>query len=127
MVREKFFIGLLIIFFISFASSLTIEEINSQSSVENITPIFFYGSGCPHCATASTFLETIEQKYNFLKVNRLEINQNIDLNHIVLETDSPYLSPVPNGGKRNESANLTHIAEKIAEIKKITLNSSSSI
>jgi TatD DNase family protein len=39
-----------------------------------------------------------------------------DLNNIVLETDSPYLSPVPFRGKRNESAYLLHVAEKLAEI-----------
>ncbi len=50
-----------------------------------------------------------------------KVVHNIDINHIVLETDSPYLSPVPKRGKRNESANLTYIAEKIAEIKNITL------
>lgn len=50
-----------------------------------------------------------------------KVVHNIDINHIVLETDSPYLSPVPKRGKRNESANIIHIAEKIAEIKNITL------
>ena len=46
---------------------------------------------------------------------------NIDINHIVLETDSPYLPPVPKRGKRNESAYIKYIAEKIAEIKNISL------
>lgn len=41
----------------------------------------------------------------------------IALEHIVLETDSPYLSPVPFRGKRNESAYITYIASKIAELK----------
>lgn len=40
------------------------------------------------------------------------LNQ-IDLKHIVLETDSPYLAPKPFRGKRNESSYLTHIIEKI--------------
>lgn len=40
-----------------------------------------------------------------------------DINDIVLETDSPYLTPVPNRGKRNESANLMIIAQAIAGIK----------
>ncbi|TVZ52116.1 TatD family hydrolase [Dokdonia sp. Hel_I_53] len=40
----------------------------------------------------------------------------IDLNHIVLETDSPYLSPVPFRGKRNESSYLVLVAEKLATI-----------
>ena len=40
----------------------------------------------------------------------------IDLNHIVLETDSPYLAPVPYRGKRNESSYLLNILEKLSEI-----------
>lgn len=40
----------------------------------------------------------------------------IPLEHIVLETDSPYLAPTPNRGKRNESSYLTLIAGKLAEI-----------
>jgi TatD DNase family protein len=40
----------------------------------------------------------------------------IPLKHIVLETDSPYLSPVPYRGKRNESSYLSLICKKVAEI-----------
>ena len=43
--------------------------------------------------------------------------KEIDLDFMVLETDAPYLSPVPNRGKTNEPANLKIIAEKIASIK----------
>ncbi|MFO7658109.1 MAG: TatD family hydrolase [Bacteroidales bacterium] len=46
-----------------------------------------------------------------------QVVQNIELDNVVLETDSPYLAPVPFRGKRNESAYLVHIAEKIAELK----------
>jgi len=46
--------------------------------------------------------------------------KEIDLNYIVLETDAPYLSPVPNRGKTNEPANLKIIAAKIASIKNIS-------
>lgn len=41
---------------------------------------------------------------------------DIPLEHIVLETDSPYLAPVPFRGKPNESSYLIHIAKKVAEI-----------
>jgi TatD DNase family protein len=41
---------------------------------------------------------------------------NFDLKHIVLETDSPYLSPVPFRGKRNESSYLSLICKKVAEV-----------
>ena len=43
------------------------------------------------------------------------LNQ-IDLKHIVLETDSPYLAPVPNRGKRNESSYIMYVVEKLSEI-----------
>jgi TatD DNase family protein len=42
----------------------------------------------------------------------------IDLKHLVLETDSPYLAPVPYRGKRNEPAYIPLIARRVAEIKK---------
>lgn len=48
-----------------------------------------------------------------------QVITKIDLAHIVLETDAPYLSPVPFRGKRNESSYLTFIAQKLAEIKNI--------
>ncbi|MCD4834208.1 MAG: TatD family hydrolase [Bacteroidales bacterium] len=50
-----------------------------------------------------------------------KVVNNIDINHIVLETDSPYLAPVPKRGKRNESAFVLYVAQKIAEIKNISL------
>ena len=46
-----------------------------------------------------------------------EIIKEIDLDHLVLETDSPYLAPAPFRGKRNESSYLKYIVEKLAEIK----------
>ena len=45
--------------------------------------------------------------------------QNIDIKDMVLETDSPYLTPEPNRGKKNDPTNLEHIAKYIAEIKNI--------
>lgn len=46
---------------------------------------------------------------------------DIDLKHIVLETDSPYLAPIPFRGKRNESFYLLEIAKKLAELKQVGL------
>jgi len=45
--------------------------------------------------------------------------EQIDLKHFVLETDSPYLAPVPFRGKRNECSYIKYVAEKLAEIKKM--------
>ncbi len=50
-----------------------------------------------------------------------KIVQEISLEHLVLETDAPYLPPVPYRGQRNESAYILFIAEKIAEIKNVPL------
>ncbi len=48
-----------------------------------------------------------------------EVLKHIDMQHLVLETDAPYLTPVPFRGKRNESSYLKYVAEKIAEVKNI--------
>jgi len=48
-----------------------------------------------------------------------EIIENIDLSKIMIETDSPYLSPKPHRGKRNEPANVTQVANFIAEKRNI--------
>lgn len=50
-----------------------------------------------------------------------EVVQQIDLKHIVLETDAPYLTPVPHRGKRNESAFVTFVAQKLAELKGVDI------
>jgi len=50
-----------------------------------------------------------------------QVVKEIDLEKLVLETDSPYLAPVPYRGKRNEPAYISEVALKICEIKRITL------
>lgn len=46
----------------------------------------------------------------------------IDLKHIVLETDSPYLSPIPYRGKRNESSYLIYVINKLSQIYDLSVN-----
>ena len=50
-----------------------------------------------------------------------EVVENIDLNDILLETDSPYLTPKPYRGKRNQPSNVYYVALKISEIKDINI------
>ena len=57
----------------------------------------------------------------------LEVLEICPLERILIETDSPYLSPVPMRGKRNDSRNLVYVTEKIAEIKGITPEEASAI
>ena len=49
----------------------------------------------------------------------LEVARNIPLDKLLIETDSPYLTPVPNRGKRNEPSNVVYTAKKIMEIREI--------
>lgn len=51
----------------------------------------------------------------------VEVVETLPLEHLLIETDCPYLTPVPHRGKRNDSSYLSYIAQKIAEIKGISV------
>lgn len=82
--------------------------------------------GILHCFTGNLeqALKTIELGFylgiggvvTYKNAGLDEVLKHISLEHVVLETDSPYLSPVPFRGKPNESSYLLHIAEKVSEI-----------
>lgn len=90
--------------------------------------------GVMHCYSGSveTALELIKMGF-YLGVggiitfknakNIVEVIKKIDLKYILLETDSPYLTPEPYRGNSNEPAYIPLIARKIAEIKGISLDS----
>ena len=62
------------------------------------------------------FLLGIGGVVTYKNSNLGEIITPIGINHILLETDAPYLSPVPNRGKRNEPSNLTYIRDHLSSI-----------
>jgi len=57
----------------------------------------------------------------YKKSKLVEVVRSVDLKHIVLETDSPYLTPSPHRGERNESSYIPLIAKRIAEVKDISI------
>lgn len=63
----------------------------------------------------------------YKKSGLAELLTGIDLKHIVLETDAPYLTPVPFRGKRNESSYLKYVLEKVAEAKHVSIEEVASI
>lgn len=63
----------------------------------------------------------------YRKASIAETVRDIPMERILLETDSPYLTPVPFRGKRNESSYIPHIAGRLAEIKGMTLEETASI
>ena len=67
------------------------------------------------------FLFGIGGVVTFKKSGLDEVVRQLPLEELILETDSPYLAPAPNRGKRNESANIPHIAEKLSDIFEISV------
>jgi TatD DNase family protein len=99
--------------------------------MENLKKEYFPGmKGVFHCfsGTASQAKEVIGLGFKigiggtvtFKNSGVEKIVASLMIDDLVLETDSPYLAPVPLRGKRNESANLIYIARKIAQIKDIS-------
>ena len=52
----------------------------------------------------------------------VETAESVPLERILLETDCPYLAPVPNRGKRNDSSMISFVAEKLSQIKGVPLD-----
>ncbi|NJM25906.1 MAG: TatD family hydrolase [Bacteroidia bacterium] len=88
-------------------------------------------TGVFHCFGGSTeqarritdmgFMLGIGGVATFKKAGLDQLLPHIEMKHIVLETDSPYLAPVPHRGKRNEPAYIPLIAERVASIKQVPL------
>lgn len=91
---------------------------------ENLTGIFHcFGGSAEEAAqiTALGFYLGIGGVITYKNAGLAAVIEKLPLSNIVLETDAPYLTPVPFRGKRNESAYLTYVAQKIAEVKKISI------
>jgi TatD DNase family protein len=50
-----------------------------------------------------------------------EVAKRVPLDHLLIETDSPYLAPVPHRGRRNEPAYVRHVAEEISRVREMSL------
>lgn len=87
--------------------------------------------GVFHCFTGSSadaneiisrgFLLGIGGVLTFKNSGLSDQIKNIDMEHFILETDSPYLTPAPHRGKRNESSYISLIAQKLAHTKDISI------
>ena len=98
-----------------------VAEVISKYKSENIRGIFHCFTGnteeAEELMTFNNFMFGIGGVGTFKKSTLAEtIKKTILLSKIVLETDSPYMAPVPYRGKRNESSFITEVAKKIADI-----------
>jgi len=99
------------------------EVLNSVKKFKGLKGIFHAFSGPQEIAKqiiSLGFFLGIGGVLTYKNSQLAELVKTIDLKHMVLETDSPYLAPVPYRGKRNESSYLTIIANEIATLKKVT-------
>lgn len=111
-------------------------SIHSRKSNQDVIPIITnYAKrglrGVMHCFSGSIqeahkiidcgFYLGIGGVLTYPKAGLQEVIKEIDLKHIVLETDTPYLAPVPYRGKRNESSYIRDIASFLAKIKETTI------
>lgn len=103
-----------------------IFEILDRINDENLKGIFHCFTGnleqAKHILNYGNFLLGIGGVLTYKKAALDEVIQHIDLQHLVLETDAPYLPPFPYRGKRNESSYLVHTAKKLADIHQVTLS-----
>ncbi len=99
-------------------------EILKEMEAEKIGGVFHCYGEDAHFAEklrAMNFLISFPGIITFPKATNVhEAARDIPLEQIMVETDAPYLAPVPYRGKRCESAYVRHTAERLAEIKKVT-------
>lgn len=119
---------------IEFQKPLVIHTRTSfKEAYEKLIPYQGQVQGVFHCFSSDLadarkaidlgFMIGIDGPITFKKNDVLkEIVENIDLSHILVETDSPYMTPAPHRGKRNEPGNTRYVVEKIAEIKKMDVH-----
>jgi TatD DNase family protein len=110
--------------------------IHDREAHQEVYDIIRAEGGCPHGGVIHCFSYSLAEAEAFLslglhisfcgqitfkKCDELrDVAKEIPLNKLLLETDCPFLSPVPMRGKRNEPANVKYIAEKHAEIRNIS-------
>jgi TatD DNase family protein len=96
-----------------------VYEVLQQEADENLRGIFHCFSGTIEQANkviALGFYLGIGGVVTYKNSGLDKVVEQVDLKHIVLETDSPYLAPVPFRGKPNESSYLVYVARKVAEL-----------
>lgn len=105
---------------------LDILEILKQQGVENLRFVLHSYTGSP--AVAEQFIKlgayiSFNGIITFDRTGNQEaVLKVVPDDRLVLETDCPYLTPVPNRGKRNEPAFVKHVAEKVANLKNLSFD-----
>jgi len=98
-------------------------QVIKQNQKGNLKGVFHCFSGNPEQAKQVIdlgFYLGIGGVVTFKNSGLNKVMKDVDMKHVVLETDAPYLAPVPFRGKRNECSYLKYVVEKLSEIKDIS-------
>ncbi len=98
-----------------------IEE-NQDGSLRGVMHCFSGEKNTLERALALDFFISFTGNITFKKSTLAPLVEEVPMDRLLLETDAPFMSPVPMRGKRNEPSFLKFTVEKIAEIKKISIN-----
>ena len=98
-----------------------LQEEHAQGPYGAVIHCFTAGPELAHAALDLGFYISLAGIVTFKKAEALcETVRQVPLERLLVETDAPYLAPVPKRGKRNEPAFVVHTAEKLAELKGVT-------
>ena len=93
-----------------------------QRKARGVMHCFSGGQGLADQSLELGFYISFSGIITFKKAEELrEVVKNTPIERILVETDSPYLAPIPHRGKRNEPAFVIHTAQMVAQIKNMTL------
>ncbi|MDD6101637.1 MAG: TatD family hydrolase [Clostridiales bacterium] len=97
------------------------ETVDTKKHVPGVIHCFSYAAENAEAYVRQGYMIGVGGVVTFKNARKLvETVDRISLSDIVIETDCPYLAPVPFRGKRNDSRNLIYVINKIAEIKNVT-------
>ena len=103
-------------------TAATLRAAAATGAVTGVLHCFSSGRGLAEAALALGFYVSISGIVTFKAADDLRaIVRDLPLDRILVETDAPYLAPVPHRGRPNEPALIVHTAEKVAELKGISL------
>ncbi len=105
----------------AFWEVVALLEKNADPNLRGIFHCFSGGMDEANKAIELGFLLGIGGVLTFKNGGLDKVIPEVDLAHMVLETDSPYLAPVPYRGKRNEPVYLSLVAQKMADLKQVSL------
>lgn len=102
--------------------TLRIMEEEGAAEAGGVMHCFTESQEVADAAVAMNFYISFSGIVTFKNARALqEVARNVPLDRILIETDSPYLAPVPHRGKLNDPSKVIHVAEKLAELRGVPL------